>query len=111
QDLTRPITGVSGLPDVRLIPSTATLLGVFHQWFPSAAELPGLLSLNEGQTMQFSDLVGGTSIAGQAGFRNFSNAYMVLWQGQIYGLQVMLWVGPGAGSEWQAGPQMVNTIT
>lgn len=107
-----PINAVSGLPDVRALPSSVTLLGVFHQWFPSAAAASGqeLLGLHAGG-MRFSDLVGGNPVEGQAGFRNFSNAYLVTWQGGVYGLQVDLWVGPDAGSEWQLGQQVVDSIT
>jgi hypothetical protein len=106
-----PIKDVSGLPDVRLLPSTVTLLGLFHQWFPSAAAASGqtLLSLHGGQ-MRFSDLNGGNPVQGQAGFRNFSNAYLMTWQGGVYGIQVNLWVGPDAGSEWQLGQQIVDSI-
>ena len=106
-----PINDVSGLPDVRSLPSTVTLLGVFHQWFPSVALASGqaLLPLSGG-AMRFSDLVGGNPVQGQVGFRNFSNAYVLTWRGGVYALQVNLWVGPDAGSEWQLGQQIVDSI-
>jgi len=60
--------------------------------------------------MRFSDLVGGNPVQGQAGFRNFSNAYVLTWRGGVYALQVNLWVGPDVRSEWQLGQQIVDSI-
>jgi hypothetical protein len=105
-----PVKDVSGLPDLRLLPTTVTLLGLFHQWFPSEAAVSTVPVLQlTGPTMRFSDLHGGNII--KAGFRKFANAYVVNRQGNTYGLQVMVWIGPDAGSEWQIAQQIVDSIS
>lgn len=102
-----PMKDVEGHPDIGKLPTDVTLLCLFHEWLPPETDVAGAPSLN-GRTMRFADLGGG--ITQPYGFRRLTNWWPASWNGELYGLLVYLWVGPGAGSEWQEAQPIVDSI-
>lgn len=101
-----PLPEIEGLPDLRAVPSDATLLCVYHQPvtdFDVSLAIP----LNGG-TMDFTDLGGGARDT--MNFRRFAGWWRASAGGNDYSLQVFLFVGPDAGLDWSDAQAIVNGI-
>lgn len=101
---------LEGHPNPMLLPADVTLLCLFHQPLPQPKpgyELPPKLN---GASMSFAALSGPRTV--QAGFQKYIGGWTATADdGQLYGLQSWVYVGPNAGADWTAVQAVVDSVT
>jgi hypothetical protein len=106
-----PLEPIGGFPDMRAVPSDATMLLLYIRdpvhVKSVTAPISEAISLN-GSTMHFSHLGGGQR--DRQGFRNFTGWYIVTSGGILHSIGVNVYIGPNAGSEWKQVQPIVDSI-
>lgn len=108
-----PLPAIDGAPDLRAVPSDATMLLLFlrdpvHVNAVTAPDISDAIQLSKGKTMRFSDLGGGQR--NWQGFRNFIGWYIATLGDTLYSMGVNVYVGPDAGNEWSEVQPIVDSI-
>jgi hypothetical protein len=107
----RPLTSlgiIDGWIDPSPAPSDATILVIRHYWLPAGSNDGSAPPLN-GTTMRFTALGGGSRES--TGFRRFGGIWSATWDGNPYGLDVILLVGPNAGrDDWSTVQPIVDSV-
>lgn len=107
-----PLPDIQGYPDLRAVPSKATMLLLYFQEpvpiaSVTAPNISEAIHLH-GRTMRFSDLGGGQR--NWQGFRNFIGWYIATSGDTLYSIGVNVYVGPDAGPEWAEVQPIVDSI-
>lgn len=108
-----PLPDVNGGPDLRAVPTDATVLMLFiYEPVPTtsvtAPDISQAISLTGGSSMKFSDLGGGQ--INYWGFRQFLGWYVATSSGDLYSVEARVYVGPEAGTEWAQVQPIVDSI-
>jgi hypothetical protein len=103
-----PLPDLDGMPDMRAVPSDATMLLIYHEQLPPGYDVSRAIPLNG--NMNFTDLGGGFIDSAPGGFRRFCGWWAATVGGNVYGLQVFVLVGPSAGAEWAQVQPIVDGI-
>lgn len=107
-----PLPDIQGFPDLRAVPSNATMLLLYIQEpvpvaSVTAPDISSAIRLN-GRTMHFADLGGGQ--VNWQGFRNFIGWYVATSGDTLFSIGVNVYVGPNAGPEWSEAQPIVESI-
>jgi hypothetical protein len=99
---------IDGLPDMRAVPSDATMLVLFSEQLPVDYDVSRAIPFRE--TMRFNDLGGGVVDHTPGGARRFQGWWSARVSGNVYGFNLFVFVGRSAGSEWRDVQAIVDSI-